>query len=118
MSVCTASRMCPKCNEPLANGRALETRIRRRSVIPNYAMTTLSVGRVRTFYGVSSRSLSLGGFLEMFEFALVNGLFVGFLARDLARVQQLLNRRVHEAHAAGGAALHGVLQLIHFALAN
>src|SRR5438552_12004162 len=109
MSVCTASRICPKCNEPLANGRALETRIRRRSVMPNYA--TAARGGAAFARGAFNRMPILGGFLELLEFALVYGLFVGFLARDLARIEQLLNGRVHEAHAARRAALHGVLEL-------
>src|SRR5437667_2457582 len=59
-----------------------------------------------------------GGTLELLELRLVDGLLVGFLARDLALVHQLLDRAIHRAHAELTTRLHGVLELIELALAD
>src|SRR6185437_9395049 len=56
--------------------------------------------------------------LDRLELDLVDALLVGLLARDLPRVQQLLDRGVHGAHAELGAGLHHVLELIELALAD
>src|SRR6202012_2410900 len=88
---------------------ALVMRIRRRWVMPNYAMPAPRAIRLPR---------DSTGFAVLLELRFVDGLLEGLFARDLLGVQQLLDGGVHQAHARGGAALHGVLQLIHLALAD
>src|SRR5438309_5222217 len=76
MSAWMYSMMCPIWNGPLAYGSAVVTKILR---------------------GIRA-SLS-AGVLQILELRLVDGLLVGLLARDLALIQQLLDRGVHGAHA-------------------
>ena len=56
--------------------------------------------------------------LNCLELGLVDGLLVGLFAADLALIEQLLDGRVHGAHAELAAGLHGVLELIELALAD
>src|SRR6202035_2309354 len=93
MSAWMYSMMCPMCNEPLAYGSAVVTKILR---------------------GIRA---SLAGILQLLELRLVDGLLVGLLAVDLALIQQLLDRGVHGAHAELPTRLHGVLELVELALA-
>src|SRR3989440_1413488 len=94
MSAWMYSMMCPIWNGPLAYGSAVVTKILR---------------------GIRA-SLS-AGILQLLELRLVEGLLVGLLARDLALIQQLLDRGVHGAHAELPTRLHGVLELVELALA-
>src|SRR6266404_1206657 len=94
MSAWMYSMMCPIWNGPLAYGSAVVTKILR---------------------GIRA-SLS-AGILHILELRLVDGLLVGLLARDLALIQQLLDRGVHGAHAELSPRLHGVLELVELALA-
>src|SRR6266853_1413474 len=94
MSAWMYSMMCPIWNGPLAYGSAVVTKILR---------------------GIRA-SLS-AGILQILELRLVDGLLVGLLARDLALIQQLLDRGVHGAHAELPPRLHGVLELVELALA-
>src|SRR6516165_12785459 len=68
--------------------------------------------------GQAARGASSGGVAEFLELALVDGLLEGLFAGDLLRVEELLDRRVHGAHAESTARLHGVLELIELALAD
>src|SRR3977135_2071700 len=84
-------------NGPLAYGSAVVTKILR---------------------GIRASLQPSAGILQLLELALVDGLLVGLLARDLALIQQLLDRGVHGAHAELPTRLHGVLELVELALAD
>src|SRR6195256_2525378 len=92
MSAWMYSMMCPMWNGPLAYGSAVVTKILR---------------------GIRASLQPSAGILQLLELALVDGL----LARDVALIQQLLDRGVHGAHAELPTRLHGVLELVELALA-
>src|SRR6195256_3027496 len=96
MSAWMYSMMCPMWNGPLAYGSAVVTKILR---------------------GIRASLQPSAGILQILELRLVDGLLVGLLARDLALIQQLLDRGVHGAHAKLSSRLHGVLELVELALA-
>src|ERR1700704_3551315 len=96
MSAWMYSMMCPMWNGPLAYGSAVVTKILR---------------------GIRASLQPSAGILQILELRLVDGLLVGLLARDLALIQQLLDRGVHGAHAELPPRLHGVLELVELALA-
>ena len=52
------------------------------------------------------------------EFLLIEGLHIGFLARDRSGIHQAFQRAVHRAHAFAGARLHRVFDLIELSLAD
>src|SRR5579862_7575982 len=100
------SMMWPMWNGPFAYGSALVTKILR------------VIGPLVYTAGGARRRGASAGVLQVLEPRLVNGLLVGLFAADLARVEQLLDRRVHGAHAELPAGLHGVLELVELALAD
>src|SRR5262249_31501440 len=103
------SMMWPTWNGPLANGRAVVTKILRG--IPLVYRSVTGHRRDRPAQG-------LADVLDGLELRLVDALLIGLFARDLARVQELLNGRVHRAHAELTAGLHHVLELVELALAD
>src|SRR5580700_3342235 len=108
MSAWMYSMMWPMWNGPFAYGSAVVTKILR-AIRPSLHSLTRVRGARRRF---------LSRVLELLEARLVDGLLVGLGAADLPLLEQLLDRRVHGAHAELTAGLHGVLELIKLALAN
>src|SRR5260370_30091844 len=87
MSAWMYSMMCPMWNGPLAYGSAVVTKILRgirASLQPHRRPADSSAS---------------AGILQLLELPLVDGLLVDLLARVLALIEQLLDRRVHVAHA-------------------
>src|SRR5215469_6407561 len=107
------SIMWPMCSGPLAYGRAVVTKILRGMRL----VYTGAVPHPRSPSITPDRGL-LPYILDRLELGLVDALLVGLLAGDLPRVQQLLDRGVHGAHAVLGARLHHVLELIQLALSD
>src|SRR5579872_691946 len=100
------SMMWPMWDGPFAYGRAVVTKsLRGMPVVYRHAESAGTRG-------------ALALILQRFELRLVDALLVGFLARYEALIEQLLNGRVHGAHAGLGARLHDVLELIELALAD
>src|SRR6188768_2697249 len=109
MSAWMYSMMWPIWNGPLANGSAVVTNMGRWELIARMIADSPLSADAGTLSAVV---------LDRLELGLVHGLLVGVLAADHGFVEQLLDRRVHDAHAVHGPALHGVFQLVELALAD